>query len=303
MLKKIIITGVVLLILIPSCIFAYQYFTKEEKIEEPPIEEKLKGHFKDLKIKVDASLATQPLMNSFVEYFASRDDLKQVESEYTNTHPAYEKLIKHETDLIIVTEPSQEELQMAKDANVELEVTKVVNEGFVFFVNAKNPVNNLKLTEIQDIYAGKINNWQEVGGQDTKIIPYQRPINSGSQTGMLSLVMKDIPMREPTTEEMIESMGGIVDVIADYDNNPAGIGYSYYYYASEMYYTPNIKFLAVDGITPNYETIKEGKYPLMTAYYIVTLKNPSKEVLEFKEALLSKEGGKVAKEAGYVQVY
>ncbi len=303
MLKKIIITIIVLLILVPSCIFAYQYFTKEQIQEEQEIEEKLKGHFKNLTIKVDASLATQPLMNSFVQYFASLDDLKQLENTYTNTHPAYEKLVNHETDLIIVTEPSKEELQMAKDANVELEVTKVVNEGFVFFVNAKNPIDNLKLTEIQDIYAGKINNWQEVGGQDKKIIAYQRPINSGSQTGMLSLVMKDIPLREPTTEEMIESMGGIVDVIADYDNNLAGIGYSYYYYASEMYYTPNIKFLAIDGIKPTYETIKEGKYPLMTAYYIVTLKNPRKEVQEFKEALLSKEGAQVAKEAGYVQVF
>ncbi len=301
MLKKIIITIIVLLILIPSCLFTYHYFTKEEKVLEEPVSEELKGKFKDLKIKVDASLATQPLMNSFIEYFASPDDFIKVNNEYTNTHPAYQKLINKETDLIIVTEPSEEELQMAKNANVELEITKIVNEGFVFFVNKNNPINNLKLSQIQDIYAGKINNWQEVGGNNEKIIAYQRPTNSGSQTGMLSLVMKDIPLKKPTTEEMVETMGGIIDVIADYDNNIAGIGYSYYYYASSMYYTPNIKFLAIDGIEPNYETIRNGKYPILTAYYIVTLKNPSPEVKEFKEALLSKEGTKVAKEAGYVQ--
>ena len=54
--------------------------TKEQIQEEQEIEEKLKGHFKNLTIKVDASLATQPLMNSFVKYFASLDDLKQLEN-------------------------------------------------------------------------------------------------------------------------------------------------------------------------------------------------------------------------------
>ena len=120
---------------------------------------------------------------------------------------------------------------------------------------------------------------------------------------MLSLVMKDLPLKEPTTEEMIAGMGEIIDAVSLYDNNLASIGYSYYYYASTMYYTPNIKFLKIDGIEPNYETIKNGTYPLMTAYYIVTLKNARNEVKEFKEALLSKEAGKVAKEAGYVQAF
>ena len=72
-----------------------------------------------------------------------------------------------------------------------MEVTPVVNEGFVFFTNVNNLVNGLSLKEIQDIYTDKITNWNQVGGDNAKIIAYQRPENSGSQTGMLSLVMKD----------------------------------------------------------------------------------------------------------------
>ena len=308
--KKILITIILFIILIPTCILTYRHFTtkdtpskpsKEE--EEPKIYEKYKGQYTNLKVKVDASLATQPLMNAFLDYFAGKEKRVELEKDYTNTHPAYEKLIKKETDLIIVTEPSTEELEMARKANVELEITKVVNEGFVFFVNAKNPLDNLKLENIVDIYSGKVTSWETYNWDDEKIIAYQRPTNSGSQTGMLSLVMKDTKLKTPTTEEAVETMGGIIDIVADYDNNKYGLGYSYYYYANIMYHNPNIKFLGINGVKPNYDTIKNETYPLMTAYYIVTLKNPSYRVKDFKNALLSKEGGKVAKEAGYVPIY
>lgn len=306
--KKVIITIIVLLILIPSCLFAYKHFTKEEsKIDNKPqedekIPEDLKGTFATSGIRVDASLATQPLMNAYAKYFGDEAFLNEVKNNYTNTHPGYVKLIEGKTDLIVVTEPSAEELQLAKDNNVELVVTKVVNEGFVFYANVKNPVSNLKLEEVVDIYSGKINNWDEVGGNKSKIIPYQRPVNSGSQTGMLSLVMKGVPLREPTTVEMVESMGGIIDAVANYDNNIDGLGYSYYYYANIMYGTPKIKFLAINGVEPTYETIENETYPLMTAYYIVTRKDASEKVQKFKDALLSSEGAKVAREAGYVPI-
>ena len=306
--KKIVILLVVLVVTIGVCVGAYFLFTNNDNDtntpdvpKEPEVTENNKNTLDNNTMpRVDASLATQPLMDAYVKYFADEDILTDVKNNYTNTHPAYEKLVNDEADLIIVTEPSEEELKMAHDAGVELTITKVVNEGFVFFVNAKNPVNGLTIEEIVDIYSGKFNYWNEVGGNNSKIIPYQRPTNSGSQTGMLSLVMKDVPMRMPTSEEAIESMGGIIDIVADYDNNIDGIGYSYYYYANVMYHTPDIKFLAIDGVKPTYETIGNGTYPLMTAYYIVTRSDADEKILAFKDLLLSEEGMKVAEEAGYV---
>ena len=85
----------------------------------------------DTLVRVDASLATQPLMDAYVEGLKDYN----LKKDYTNTDPAYTKLINGETDLIIVTEPSSDELKRASDAGVELEVTPVVNEGFVFFTN------------------------------------------------------------------------------------------------------------------------------------------------------------------------
>lgn len=253
----------------------------------------------DTLVRVDASLATQPLMDAYVEGLKDYN----LKKDYTNTDPAYTKLINGKTDLIIVTEPSSDELKRASDAGVELEVTPVVNEGFVFFTNVNNPVNGLSLKEIQDIYTDKITNWNQVGGDNAKIIAYQRPENSGSQTGMLSLVMKDKKIKEPKREEYIESMAGIIDAVANYDNSKDSIGYSYYYYATTMYGNENIKFLAVDGVSPNHDTIKDESYPLITAYYIVTLKDTKNTaVSKVKKAMLESKGQEIARNAGYIEI-
>lgn len=253
----------------------------------------------DTLVRVDASLATQPLMDAYVEGLKDYN----LKKDYTNTDPAYTKLINGETDLIIVTEPSSDELKRASDAGVELEVTPVVNEGFVFFTNVNNLVNGLSLKEIQDIYTDKITNWNQIGGDNAKIIAYQRPENSGSQTGMLSLVMKDKKIKEPKREEYIESMAGIIDAVANYDNSKDSIGYSYYYYATTMYGNENIKFLAVDGVSPNHDTIKDESYPLITAYYIVTLKDTKNTaVSKVKKAMLESKGQEIARNAGYIEI-
>ena len=291
---------VLILIIILSCggLYLILTLTKDKEISDERV-----LFTKDTLPRIDASLATQPLVDAFILDFTGKTT-KELEVEYTNTHPGYVKLINNETDLIVVTEPSSEELELASNNNVELEVTKVVNEGFVFFVNKNNEVDSITFENLQRIYTGEITNWKSLGGPDKEIIAYQRPVNSGSQTGLLSLVMKGLPVKIPTVKESVElTMAGIVDYVSDYTNGLDAIGYSYYYYANEMYYNDNLKYLAINGVKPNYETIQDETYPILTAYYIVTRKDETnKNVIKLKEAMLSKRGQMVAKDAGYVPI-
>lgn len=253
--------------------------------------------------RFDASLATQPLVDALILNFTGSTPA-ELQREYTNTHPGYVKLINNETDLIVVTEPSEEELALAKDKGIELEVTKIVNEGFVFFVNVNNKIDNLSLDQIRKIYSGEVLNWKELGGDDSEIIAYQRPVNSGSQTGLISLVMNGLELKIPTVKESVAlSMSGIVDFVANYENGLDAIGYSYYYYANEMYKNDQLKYLGINGVVPNYQTIQDGSYPIRTAYYIVTRKgDANKNVAKLKDAMLSARGQRVASEAGYVPI-
>lgn len=305
---KIVITILVMLIIVGGCIFAYFKFGKKDnKSGEEQISTEAIFSKSDMP-RVDASLATQPLVSAMVKNFTA-GQMTESDLNYTNTHPGYVKLINGEADLIVVTEPSEEELKLAKDKGVELEVIPVVKEGFVFYVNGNNKVDSLTLDQIESIYAGEIKNWSEVGGDNEEIIPYQRPVNSGSQTGILSLVMKNKKLMNPLNN-VIETMEGIIKTVANYANGKGAMGYSYYYYATAMYDLTDensqdrIKLLGVNGVKPSYDTIKDGSYPIQTAYYIVINKNEPEgsKTRELVKAMLSARGQNVAKDAGYVPV-
>lgn len=302
-----IITIVICLVIVALGYVAYKYFTNANDLknqnEPEQVEEKISTEplYTDENYpKVDGSTATAPLAEAFEANFKGKK-IDEVNVEHSKTHKAYEKLINKELDLILVTSPSKDEEKLAEKANVELEVTKVVNEGFVFFLNKNNPVDSLTVEQIQKIYSGEITNWKEVGGNDEEIIAYQRPKNSGSQTGMLDLVMKDKKIKDAPKEDIAMSMSDIIDAVSNYDNKESAIGYSYYYYANTMYLSDEIKLLKVNGVEPNNDTIKNGEYPILTAYYIVNRKDDiSSEAESLKENMLSTRGQKVAEEAGYV---
>lgn len=297
-----ILLVIIMILVVVACVVAYMCFTNDVEIIEPKQDEILFST--ENYPRIDGSTATLPLAEAFKANFTGTD-LNEVEVTHSKTHNAYVNLINGDTDLILVTYPSEDEFKLAQEKGVELEIVPIVKEAFVFFVNKDNPVENLTLSQIQDIYSGKIKNWKDVGGANSNILAFQRPENSGSQTGMLKLVMKDIKMMKPTTETISESMADIIDVISDYDNGANAIGYSYYYYATTMYTRDTMKLLSVNGIKPTYENIQTGLYDIQTAYYAVIRKNEpeNSDTRKLLNAFVSERGQNVAKEAGYVQNY
>ena len=305
-----ILLVIIMILVVIGCVLGYVYFTKDKTkpIIDPEEKKAIQNQEKIFSVedypKIDGSTATLPLAEAFKANFTGTD-INEVEVTHSKTHNAYVNLINGDTDLILVTYPSEDEQKLAKEKNVELEIVPIVKEAFVFFVNKENPVENLTLSQIQQIYSGKIKNWKDVGGENERIIAYQRPENSGSQTGMLSLVMKGIKMMEPTKETVAMTMSDIVDVISDYDNGKTSIGYSYYYYATKMYSKDTMKLLSVNGIEPTYDNIKTGLYDIQTAYYAVIRKDEpeNSDTRKLLNAMKSERGQNVAKEAGYVQNY
>ena len=305
-----ILLVVIVILVVAGCVLAYFYFTKDKTkpIIDPEERKALLNQEQlftaDNYPKIDGSTATLPLAEAFKANFTGID-IKDVDVTHSKTHNAYVNLINGDTDLILVTYPSDDEQKLAEENNVELEIVPIVKEAFVFFVNKENPVDNLTLEQVQDIYSGKIKNWKEVGGDNEQIIAYQRPENSGSQSGMISLVMQGKKMMEPVTETIAQSMADIVDVISDYNNGKTAIGYSYYYYATTMYSSDTMKFLSINGVAPTYENIQTGLYDIQTAYYAVIRKDEPEDsnTRKLLDLMKSERGQELAKEAGYVQNY
>jgi phosphate transport system substrate-binding protein len=253
--------------------------------------------------KIDGSTATIPLSEGIASELLklSPDEAKKF-IKHNTTHNAYVNLVDKKADIILVTEPSDQELAMAKEKNMELEVIPVVKDAFVFLANTKNPIESLTTDQIQKIYQGKITNWKEVGSEDKEIIAYQRPKNSGSQTLMENQVMKGLKMADAPKEYTPAEMGQLIEAVAGYDNSDRAIGYSVFYFANTMYVKDTFKLIGVNGIKPTKETIKKGEYPFTSAYYAVIDKSQPADsnARKLLNWILSNEGQKVADDSGYV---
>lgn len=255
--------------------------------------------------RVDASLAIHPLVDSIASNFLGVPE-EDLDYEYSKgrTSDVYKNLIDGNVDVIFAAEPSEDDLAYAKSKGVELEVIPTTSSAFVFIVNSENPVDDLALEDVVKIYKGEITNWKEVGGEDAEIIPYQRPNGSGSQTAMISLVMKDQDLMTAPSIKVVAGMDELVDAVAEYDNSINSLGYSYFYYINTMYKRDTIKMLGINGVKPTIETIKDGSYPIFTNGFIVLKKSETEDSIARKwvDNVLSQRGSKIIEAAGYVPV-
>lgn len=299
--KSYLLLAVIFMIaVVAGCLFWYNSATSEMK---DPVAAPL--FTKDNYPRVDASLAIHPLVDAIAANFLGVDE-SELDYEYTTSRSSdvYHNLIDGKVDVIFAAEISEEDKAYAAQQGVELKIIPATASAFVFIVNSENPVNGLTFEQIQNIYTGEITDWSQVGGVDAPIIPYQRPTGSGSQTAMLSLVMKDKAIMEPPTKQLQMEMGELVDAIADYDNADTAIGYSYFYYVNTMYKRDTIKMLAVDGVAPSIETIKSGEYPIFTNGFIVLRADEPADspASKWVDAVLGKRGSAIIEAAGYVPV-
>ena len=253
--------------------------------------------------KLDGATATYPVYAAMVQEIYKGLDETTVR-EYVScskTDQAYERLINGEIDIFFGAQPSKQHLEAAREKGLEFVLTPIAREAFVFFVHKDNPVNSLTLNQVQDIYQKRITNWKNVGGNDEKIMPFQRPENSGSQTIMLAMVMRDKPLPTPLFEEYAEGMGGVISKVAEYRNYSSAIGYSFRYFASGMKPNDNIKLLAIDEIEPTIENIRYGNYPFTVNVYAVTAGSTNKNTEIFIQWILSEQGQDFVEICGYVR--
>ncbi len=222
----------------------------------------------------------------------------------STTDYAYPKLADGEVDLVFCLKPSEDQVYYAKQRNVEFETVPFANEAFVFFTNKDNPVDSLTVKQLHDIYAGKLTNWAEVGGKDQPIIAYQRSEGSGSQTGLYLHVIPQSEVMEPPKEQRIATMGEIVDVVANYDNAPGGLGYSYLYFVTNQHFDEDIKLLKIEGVEPSNANVAAGKYPLISEVCAVFRNYEAKDSLvrQIADWCVSDEGQWLAAEEGYVGI-
>ena len=233
--------------------------------------------------RLDGATALYPLYSAFVRatypereynpYADFRDNYSDLEPIVicSRTSGAFENLVDGYADIVFLMGVSEEQRDMAESRGLELILTPIGREAFVFFVNKRNVISNLSAEDIIRIYSGEIDNWRDVGGNNDAIRAYQRPAESGSQT-MLKQIMGNTPIIPAPQEAVYGSMMGMYRQVANYKNYKNSLGYSFLYYIQDMINENEVKFLSINGISPTKENIASGAYPFANDFYAVMVK-------------------------------
>lgn len=219
--------------------------------------------------------------NYYGENFA-----KDSKMQYQNTVRGYQAIVDGTTDILFCAAPSAEQEQYAKEQGVELVYVPVGKEAFVFFVNENNPVDDLSVWQIRDIYAGEYKNWEELGGADRVINPVTRLAGSGSQSAMDAFMGEQKIARK-----------------SPFAITGASIGFSFRYYMDGMVGNEAVKMLSLNGVYPSTENIKNGSYPIVTEFYAIYRKDNENENIQILiDWILSEEGQEIIERTGYVGI-
>ena len=221
-----------------------------------------------------------------------------------STTDNYEWLVDGRFDIILAYEMGDDAKAYCKEKGVELEMTPIGTDALVFISSLENTVENLTQQQIEEIYKGNITNWKEVGGEDHEIIPYQRNKDSGSQTLFDKLVNLGDELMDAPQDIRIGSMIGLLEAVADYENSKDALGYTVYYYLTNMEADKltTSKLLSVDGIAPTNESIGKGEYPYTNDFYVVIRKDAAQDSPEriLYNWICSEQGKQLAEKENYV---
>lgn len=179
----------------------------------------------------------------------------------------------------------------AEEKEAGLKETVLAYDGIAIIVNPENPVSDLTLEQIAEIYTGRITNWKDLGGNDAEIVLIGREAGSGTRDGFETIT--------GTTDacQYRQELTSTGDVITTVAQNPDAIGY-----ASLASIKDTVKALSVGGIVPTEDSVKDGSYAIQRPFVLVTVEGRalSECAQKFFEYITSSEAASLISAAGAV---
>lgn len=197
-----------------------------------------------------------------------------------------------------------EEIAEAEAKGIEPVEFVIARDAIAVIVNPENPVSQLTLQQISDIYSGKINNWKEVGGEDRPIVRLSRETNSGTHVYFLETVLrlgqKDNKTLFSMDTLLLPSSEGIIYEVRQ---NPNAIGYD------GLGYVPHdLKMIAIAKeqggayVLPSADTVNDGTYPIARDLYMYTAGQPTGAVKAYLDWILSPAAQAIVTKLGFVPI-
>ncbi|MFZ2488568.1 MAG: phosphate ABC transporter substrate-binding protein [Anaerolineae bacterium] len=199
-------------------------------------------------------------------------------------------------------EMKENEVEEARANGIEPVEHRVAIDALAVIVNLDNPVNQLTIDQLADIFTGRITNWKEVGGADAPIVLVSRETNSGTHVYFLEQVVrkgdsKSEDIFAPQTLLMPSSVG----ITSEIQRNPRAIGYD-----GLGYVTEHEKMIAVAQdanspfVLPSVASGSDGSYPIARGLYMYTAGEPAGAIADYLSWIAGPEGQQIVADLGFV---
>ncbi|MBN2426228.1 MAG: phosphate ABC transporter substrate-binding protein [Calditrichaceae bacterium] len=227
------------------------------------------------------------------EYMKKNPDVA-VYVEGGGSGTGFEAMINNQADICLASRlinHQEAKLLAEKQKSVGM-LFLAAKDALSVYVNYNNPVQDLSIHQLRDIFLGKIINWQEVGGNDELIEVVIRPPTSGTHGYFKKVVLAG--QNFDSSAVTIETTAEIARYVAA---NPSAIGFG------GLAYGPSVKHIKIEGTAPIEENVHNESYLLTRYLYVYTAHVPENHIKEFINWLLSPDGQKVVVRVGYIPIW
>jgi phosphate transport system substrate-binding protein len=193
----------------------------------------------------------------------------------------------------------------AEQMGIEVIEYVIALDALAIIVHLDNPVEQLTIEQIADIYTGRVTNWQEVGGRDAPFVLLSRESNSGTHVYFLEEVLrKGDPENRDLFAPQTLLMPSSVGITSELRRNPNAIGYEGLGYVDLAHEKVIRVARDVTGpyVEPAVETAASGEYPIARELYIYTAGQPTGAIADYLAWILSPAGQEIVAELGFVPI-
>lgn len=196
----------------------------------------------------------------------------------------------------------EDEIEAARSNGIAPVEIVVAIDALAVIVHPDNPVDQLTIDQLSDIYTGRTTNWQEVGGRDELIVLLSRETNSGTHVYFLEEVVRKGEESDRIFAPQTLLMPSSVGITSELRRNPRTIGYDGLGYVDPEH--EKIIAVARDSnspyVYPTIETATTGEYPLSRNLYMYTAGEPTGAIADYLEWILSDAGQEIVASLGFV---
>lgn len=259
--------------------------------------------FAEDKIVLDGSTTVGPIAKAFAEFYMQQNPGVNITVSESGSGNGAKSLINGACDIANMSRFMKDKEFKAAVAKDIMPVPHVVAmDGIAIIVHPSNPLANMTIDQIRDIYTGKVSNWNQVGGPDAPVVMISRDTNSGTYETFYKLVMthkvdgKKMKEKICAKAEYVGSNGAVRQRV---QSTKGAIGY-----VGLGFVDRTVKPVTVNGIEATPQTIAAGTYPIARPLYMFTNGYPKlgSHVFRFVTLHLSKKGQEIVDSIGFIPV-